>query len=787
MTLNRNKASQRIAELRREIEKHNRLYYVEARPEISDRDYDRLYEELQDLEQLFPGLASPDSPTRRVGGEPLKEFRHVKHEVPMLSLEKAMAFEEAKEDGKTRKVDLRQFDNRLRKELGDKALEYVLEPKVDGVSITAVYENGKLALAATRGDGEVGDDVTLNFKTIRNVPLALAAAKPPSLIEVRGEVYMDRDGFRKLNDEMRKAGEEPFPNTRNATAGSLKQLDPGIVARRPLRVVFYGIGRAKGISFAKHSEALRGLKDLGLPTSKFWWLCRGIEETAERTEELYARESELPFDIDGAVIKLDDMGLWERLGRTATHPSYAIAYKPRNRANRAATGLLGITWQVGRTGVVTPVAELQTVFLDGTNISRATLHNCDFIRKKDIREGDTVVIERAGKVIPAVVGVAEGARRGGKGKSFAAPDACPECGGPLVKKMVASGTKEEAAIRCDNLQCPAQITRRIEHFAQRSALDIEGLGGVVAETLVERNLAKSPLDLFNPDLQKKLGTLNLGTDDEPRQLGEKNAAKIISAIERSRSLPLSRWLFALAIPNMGETIAYHVASMHKDIASVVSSPILRAIVELARKNEEALLINPKSRRNPPRDDAEACQRQSRHATILKEIEKLEAALPKDLSSEVGPVVARSILDFIASSKGKQILARLKDLGISPAGQAASAGSGAAAGSAGNFAGKTVVLTGTLDSMDRDKATREIRSRGGNVSSSVSGKTDFVVAGKEPGGNKISDAAKHGVTVIDEAGFLAMLGSSGKPAPAKTRDEPDLFSLAKAPNHPRRNG
>ncbi|MDI6775185.1 MAG: NAD-dependent DNA ligase LigA [Verrucomicrobiota bacterium] len=748
--MNRPAAQARIEHLRQTLRRHNHLYYVEARPEISDREYDDLYRELLGLETRFPALVTPDSPTRRVGGKPLRQFRHVTHAVPMLSLEKAYHRDAPKQGPQRSQVDLRRFDARILKALPAETIDYVLEPKVDGASITLLYEDGALVLAATRGDGETGDDVTLNVRTIRGIPLRLLTPDPPSRIEVRGEIYMDIRGFTRLNDQLRAAGEDPFPNPRNAAAGSLKQLDPRVVAQRPLCGVFYGVGIVEGIAFATHAQVLETLKALGLSTPRFWWICRNMDEVVRRTAEIYEHEKELPFEIDGVVIKVNNMRLWEQLGTTATHPGYAIAYKPRERAKEAVTLLRGITVQVGRTGVLTPVAELEPVFLEGAQISRATLHNADDIRRKDIRVGDTVVIERAGKVIPAVIRpIPEKRPPDTRPFDFAGHigNRCPECGGPIARD------EGFAAWRCNNLQCPAQKTRRIEHFAGRGALDIEGLGGVVADALVERALALEPLDLFDLRVEQ-LAELNLGAAEDTRVLGRKNAEKIVAAIERARNLPLGRWLHALAIPNVGEAIAFQIAAVHSDLDAVACSPVLRDIVELHEKREQARIVNPRSTANQPKSESERLARQRQYKALTAGTENLKRRLAGYSLPEVGPVVAKSLLDFFASIQGQRILARLRKLGITTQGRPSQTGGPAAA--AAPLAGMTFVLTGTLAGMTRGQATEEIRRRGGQVAGSVSRKTNYVVAGIEPG-SKLDKARELGVPVLDEPRFRSLLG------------------------------
>lgn len=756
-------ARKRAAALRDEINRHNHLYYVEARPELPDREYDMLYDELKALEEQFPELRTPDSPTQRVGGQPLKEFSQFRHLVPMLSLEKAEDLRE-----------LKLFETRIQKELAGGMPSYVVEPKIDGVSIGLHYVNGVLETGVTRGDGTVGDIITANLRTIRGIPLRLRGKRPPRLIEVRGEAYMSAKGLADLNAALAKAGEKPFANTRNATAGSLKLLDPGEVAKRPLRVVCYAIGARDGIEFGTHREELAALKEFGLPIPQVWWTVDSIESALDRAEELKRGDGDLPYEIDGVVIKIDDNRQASSLGRTAKAPASAIAYKPKHWLRQAETTLRDITVQVGRTGVLTPVAELEPVFLDGTQISRATLHNEDEIRRKDIRIGDTVIIERAGRVIPAVVRVVT-EKRSGRERAFTMPPECPACGAPVASNRIASGEKEEVAVRCNNLQCPAQKTRRLEYVAARAALDIEALGGIVADTLVERGLVDDPLDLFSLQLDQ-LGALNLGTEAEPRVLGRKNAEKILQAVERSRSLPLGRWLFALAIPNIGAATAHTIAAVHDDLAAVSGSQILRDIASKAQKEEEAKQVNPRSREGRAKSDAERAAMKERFEQLSAEIREIEARLSAYSLPEVGPVVARSILDFFGSAAGRDTLARLKRLGIEPRGRGAAA---TETSQPQTLAGKTFVLTGTLSSMAREAAFENIRARGGSVSNSVSRKTDYVVAGDEPGDRKLADAGKCGVPVIDEKAFLALLGGGhatpSKPAPRA--DDDDLFSIA----------
>ncbi len=631
-------AKKRHARRAAEIRRHDHAYYVEGRQLITDREYDQLFKELQELEKQFPDLVTPESPTQRVGGAPSEKFARVKHLVPMLSLDKVAASDHPTKDEEPNRekrnraqdentlAELRAFDATLRKQLGRDRVEYILEPKVDGVSISVHYRHGKLALGVTRGDGAEGDDITANLKTVRAIPLELNLNHPPALLEVRGEAYMPVKEFEAINAKLAAAGEKPFPNARNATAGTLKQLDPKLVAQRPIRAVFYATGAVDGIEFKKHSEMLEALARFGLPTQKLWWVCDGIEEVLKiYSEKVVAHYDEardlrrqLPYEIDGIVLKANTLADWARIPGRARAPGYAIVHKPVPWITPAETVLRDITVQVGRTGVLTPVAELEPVFVQGSTISRATLHNEDEIRRKDIRIGDTVVIRKAGMVIPEIFEVVKTKRPPGA-KEFDlfkhVGGKCPACGGPIAKEKVKTGraelplgpnigdaqqrvpTDEEVAWRCQNIAgCPAQQTRRVEYFAQRKALDIESLGGIVAEKLVERGLVKEPLDLFDLKLEQ-LGKLNLGTDDEPRVFGEKNATKVLEALQRAKTAPLSRWIQALAISDVGETIAYELARLHHDLEDVAQSKILKGILDIERLRKVLVESNPRGRKH----------------------------------------------------------------------------------------------------------------------------------------------------------------------------------------------
>lgn len=763
----------------REIRRHDHAYYVRAEPEIGDFQYDQLYSELLSLERQHPEWVTPESPTQRVGGTLLGGFQRVRHLQPMLSLEKVEAAEHPDSDEEPDRVRrnrlqdqntlirLREFDQRIRTELGITEVAYVMEPKVDGVSLSVHYREGRLVLGVTRGDGEFGDDITANLRTLRSIPLELDLPNPPPLLEVRGEVYMATRDFDAVNARLLAAGEKPFPNARNATAGTLKQLDPRLVAQRPLRAVFYAVGACDGISFATHSETLQALQRMGLPTQRLWWSCPSIEAVLERYDaEVVARYDEkrdlraqLPYEIDGVVVKVDRRDHWARIPDKARSPGYAIVHKPVPWITPAETRLRSITIQVGRTGVLTPVAELDPVFVQGSTVSRATLHNEDEIRRKDIRLGDVVVVRKAGMVIPEIVEVVRSKR-----PADAVPfdfvgqlgGRCPACGGAITRDEVSAGTSEEVAWRCTNVAgCPAQKTRRLEYFAQRKALDIESLGGIVAEKLVERGLVDEPLDLFDlePDI---LARLNLGTEEEPRVFGEKNATKVLEALDRTRSAPLHRWLHALAIPEIGEQSAWQLAQVHAALRDLAGSPILEAIRRLGTLKSERDLISPRSRKNPPKSEEEKAARQERHRLLGEEIDQVEAFLAKEdvrtRLAEVGPVAAGSLLDYFSSDVGQGVLHRLDALGIHPVGSQVGPTDQVHA----DVAGKTFVLTGTLPTWSREDASARIRAAGGTVSGSVSRRTDFVVAGVEAG-SKLDKAKELGVRILDESGLRSLLG------------------------------
>ena len=742
--------AERAEWLRREIERHNALYYERARPEISDQEFDALFRELRDLEEKHPELGTEDSPTQRIGGRPSQGFSQIRHAVPMLSLDNLFAKEGL--DG------LRKFVNSVSRALPGQALDWLVEPKVDGVAINLRYEQGVLVTGATRGDGEIGDDIGRNLKTLRAIPLRLKGAAP-AVLEVRGEVFMTLSGFAKLCDEMRAAGQEPFANPRNAAAGSLKLLDSRVVAHRPLEFLAFGLGEVSedGSTPPTQEKVLDWLRALGLRTHLWTKVCHSAEEILAAINELDAIRDGFAFETDGAVIKLNNIALRQRVGDSSRAPKWARAWK--YVAEQATTRLRAITVQVGRTGVLTPVAELAPVSLRGSTISRATLHNEDEIRRKDIRIGDTVVIEKAGEVIPAVVRVVlEDRPPDAKPFDFFAHigGRCPACGSSVKRDP------QFAVWVCENPQCPAQKTRRLEYLGKRGALELDALGGIVADKLIERGLVDEPLDIFELQLDE-LSSLNLGTATEPRVLGEKNARKLLEAIGRARELPLTRWLHALAIPEVGEETAHDLAAFHDSLEDLAGSQFLRDVVtldDLRRKMAEA---NPRARNNRGKSEAEKKSLAQEYQSLSQaadeigrrliekgfgEQAKRKDARDGDVVTKIGPAVAQAALDWLSSERGRNILERLHTLGINPRGVVPAKARDV-------FAGKTFVLTGSLERMTRPEAQELIRARGGNVSGSVSRKTDFVVAG--PGaGSKLADAEALGIKVLSEEEFLGLL-------------------------------
>ncbi|MGA8862304.1 MAG: NAD-dependent DNA ligase LigA [Gallionella sp.] len=674
------KAAKRAAALRAEIEKHNYQYYVLDQPLIPDAEYDRLFRELQTLEAEHPELATPDSPTRRVGGRVLDAFAPVRHAVPMLSIRTETDISDEGADA---------FDARVRRELGqpDTVVEYGCELKFDGLAINLRYEHGVLVQAATRGDGETGEDVTQNVRTIHCIPLHLRGCSA-GVLEVRGEVYMSRRDFERYNEKQRAQGLPTLVNPRNGAAGSIRQLDPSLAARRPLSFFAYGLGEVRGWELpGTHSALLDALDKMGVPVCAERAVVRGAPGLVAFHRRIAEKRDSLPFDIDGVVYKVNSLALQEKLGFVTREPRWACAHK--FPAEEQMTVVHDIDIQVGRTGKLTPVAKLEPVFVGGTTVSNATLHNEDETRRKDVRIGDTVIVRRAGDVIPEVVGVVLDRRPANAGKPFdlyrMLHGHCPVCGSAILRE------EGEADWRCTGgLFCPAQRKQALLHFAGRRAMDIEGLGDKLVDQLVDSGIVSTPADLYDKH------RLNLQTLAALERMGEKSAQNLLEAIERSKRPVLARFVYALGIRNVGEATA-------KDLA-----------------------------RN--------------FGTLKKLMDADEAQLQQ--VPDVGPVVAQSIVAFFAEQHNVDVIKALLDSGIEPA------------ESAGEpvrelpLAGRTFVLTGTLG-MAREEAKERLEALGAKVAGSVSKKTDYVVAGAEPG-SKLDKARELGVAVLDEKQFLALL-------------------------------
>ena len=680
-------SASRVAELKRLLDEHGHRYYVLDEPLISDTEYDALYRELVALETAYPELATADSATRRIGGKPLDRFAQVTHRVPMLSLGNAFSDE-----------DVINFDRRCREGLGLDAegveLEYACEPKFDGLAISLSYENGVFMQGATRGDGAVGEDVTENLKTIRSIPLMLApdsmSGTVPARLEVRGEVVMLKKDFARLNERQAAKGEKLFVNPRNAAAGSLRQLDPKLTAERPLTFFAYGIGTVEGAVLPlTHAALMDWLQALRLPVTRERRVVRGVDGLLAFYRQIGRRRAELPFEIDGVVYKVNRADQQEALGWVSRAPRFATAHK--FPAEEATTVLLGIDVQVGRTGAITPVARLQPVFVGGTTVSNATLHNEDEIRAKDLWCRDRVFVRRAGDVIPEVARVAEPGPRE-ETDYFVMPTYCPVCQSAIEK------LEGEAIARCSGgLFCPAQRKQALLHFAQRKAMDVEGLGDKLVEQIVDAQLVRTPADLYRLGLTALAGL---------ERMAEKSASNLLTAIEKSKHTTLAKFLFALGIRHVGETTA-------KDLAKHFGR--LDAIMNAGA--EELLQVN-----------------------------------------DVGPVVAQSLVNFFAESHNREVVEQLHACGIVwPEGESAVT---IAALAQGVFAGKTVVLTGMLSALTRDEAKERLEAAGAKVAGSVSKKTDFLIAGAEAG-SKLDKARELGVPVMDEAQLLAALESQTK--------------------------
>ena len=665
-----------IARLSREIARHDHLYYVLATPKISDFEYDRLFKRLKELEAAHPDLVDSNSPTARVGGAPLDRFNAVTHAKRMLSLDNTYSAE-----------DLREFDGRVRKGIPGAEYRYFVDPKIDGCACQIRYEEGKLVLAATRGDGIQGDDITNNVRTIRNVPLALAGDDPPAVFEVRGEVYMPKETFEQLNEKRVAEGEEPYQNPRNTTAGTLKLLDSRVVAARGLRFLPHGIGVLEGVEVESYSKFLALCESYGFSVNEHGRECANIDLVLEFIEEFEPQRYELPYEIDGMVIKVDDEQLMEQLGTTSHHPRGMIAYK--YKAEQGVSTVEDVLVNVGKTGALTPVAVLSPVRLAGTTVTRASLHNFEEVARKDIRKGDKVIVEKAGEIIPYVVrSLAE--ERTGEEEVVEPPSECPTCGTASLKR------EGEVAIYCPNRACPDILRSVVRHFASRRAMDIEGLGEKLVDQLVDAGLVRSIADLY---------TLEQSAVLKLERMGKKSSENLLQGIEDSKQRGLAKLLHALPIPHCGET-------MGRDLA--------------------------------------------RKAASLDELLDLDAA-GLERTYKLGPVVSGDIAAWLADDDNRALIERLRELGVSFSSKQQQTGGG-------GLSGKVFVITGTLPRRSRDATKQAIEAMGGKVTGSVSGKTDYLVAG-EKAGSKLKKAQDLGVEILDEDALDALLAQAVAAAPA----------------------
>jgi DNA ligase (NAD+) len=668
--MTKDQARKRIEALSKEIDRHNFEYYVNATPGISDFEFDKLLEELIRLEKEFPDLLSPDSPSQKVGGEITKQFNAVKHRYPMMSLGNTYSEEELKD-----------FDERTRKIIDGDKVEYVCELKFDGVAIGLRYLQGRLVQAVTRGDGIQGDDVTANVKTIRSIPLRLNGKDIPDDFEIRGEILLHRKAFEKINAERVEIGEPPFANPRNCASGTLKMQDSSEVAKRNLDCFLYSL-YGGNLVFGSHYESLKKAREWGFKVSTHMAKCKGLESVFEFINEWEKGRESLSFDIDGVVIKVNDYRQQEELGYTAKSPRWAIAYK--YKAASVTTKLNSITYQVGRTGAITPVANLEPVLLAGTIVKRASVHNADQVQKLDLHAGDTVYVEKGGEIIPKITGVDLSKRvKGSKAVVFI--DHCPECNAMLIRK------EGEAQHYCPNENgCPPQIKGRMQHFTSRKAMNLEGLGSETIELFFEAGLARNIADLYDLKKDQMVGL---------ERMGSKTADNILEGLEKSKSVPFERVLFAIGIRYVGDTVAKKLAVHFKNIDNLISA------------SRELLLEAP----------------------------------------EVGDKIAGSVIDFFSQSKNREIVNRLRAKGLQ---FAIDESSRKPAGI--KLKGLTIVVTGTLENFKRDEIKEVIELNGGKASSSVSSKTSFVLAGADPGSNKIDKAKEVKVKIIDEQEFIRML-------------------------------
>jgi DNA ligase (NAD+) len=664
------KIIEKIQELKEQINHHNHLYHVLDNPEITDAEYDRIFDELLALEKAYPSLVTPDSPTQRVGASPLEAFETVRHALPMLSLNKAMS-----------ETDFLDFHRRVLEltEISEEKIRYTVEPKFDGLAVELVFSSGIFQSAATRGDGIRGENVTLNLRTVKSIPLKLIEAPNPQLIEVRGEVIMNKKDFSKLNKRREEAEEPLFANPRNAAAGSVRQLDPKVTSTRPLSMYAYGIGRIEGKGFNNHWDSLQYLQKLGFKISRYAELCESVEQVKAYYQKILARRDQLPYEIDGIVIKVDEFRLQRKMGELSRSPRWAIAWK--FPAQQEQTRIKDIIISVGRTGALTPVALLEPVRVGGVEVSRASLHNEDELRKKDVRIGDTVIVQRAGDVIPEVVKVVA-SNRTGQEKTFTMPSLCPVCGSRAERP------EGEAIHRCTGMGCPAQIKENLAHFSSKGAMGIEGIGHKYLEQMVDKGIIKDQADLY---FLKKEDLMKM------ERMGDKLADNMLQAVDESRKPNLARLIYALGIRNVGTHLADVLAENFGSIDNLAS-----------QSGEELIRVH-----------------------------------------EIGPIVAQSIENFFHNPKNLKVLEKLKKGGVTFPVEKEEKGEKP-------LAGKSFVLTGSLDAFTRDEAGKAVKDLGGRVTTSVSKKTDYLILGKEPG-SKYDKAQGLGIKILNEKDFKRMVG------------------------------
>ena len=756
--MNTNEANLKINELRELILYHNKLYYDKGTQEINDSEYDELMIELRMLENMYPSLGDDTSPSKIVGGSPLKEFSQVVHPVKMLSIED---IHELKEDeinlkGLNPEGNLTEWYHKLISSIDDRDFSLTVEPKIDGVAVTILYENGTIQYAATRGDGSTGDDITQNILTIESIPSEIKNLNEGK-VELRGEVYMANKDFERLNESREKNGETKFINPRNATAGTLKQLDPNIVSKRPLKLIFHSFGLVENNKFSKLQDFRQFLIESKLPFDSWYRVIKDEKSLTKSIRELNHDRHTFPYATDGAVIKVNETKHHDRLGQTSRFPKWACAYK--YKPEQGQTKLNAITIQVGRTGVLTPVAELEPIFISGTTVSRATLHNDDEIRRKDIRIGDTVIIEKSGEIIPAIIKVNK-VKRPSDTKPFNIYDflggICPSCDSKIVK--------EDGFIswKCTNGSCPALLATSLTHFAGRKMLDLDGLGSSLAETLVTDKIIKHPLELFELD-EEKLANLQLspanlagGQISKPRRFGEKKAKKLIQSLNRAKEFPLNKWLFAMGIHNFGESAAYECSRLHKNLSEIINSKLIEKIIQ--RWNiEEWIKSNSLKKIKSIKEETNREKNITTYNSNKQQVDDINKILgPYNIASELGGVACKSLIAFFNSVNGKLTLEKLDRHNIEPKSDNYNPINSQDESNDKKLHGSSWVITGTL-TKPREHYKKTIEELGGKVVNSVSKNTNYLLAGNKAG-SKLNKAENLNVNILSEASFFDLIDS-----------------------------